>query len=176
MIPAVNRAVGAGLLQIRIDDRLAVEDHRDVLAASNDFFAVPFARWLEKARLGRDDAIHGAVTLILLDVLVAVGRVVDDLHPHALLRRIDAPTLFLVRYTNPDAVIRAGRQLELELEMKITIFLHSRQIAIPLPLADDRAVLHQISFFSTLPTIERLAVEQRRESRLVRPGGEDKKN
>src|SRR5262245_19657493 len=69
VLVAVDRFRRARLLDVGIDDRLAVEYHLDLLAFGDDLFAIPLACRLEIARLRGDDAIHRAVMLPLLDPL-----------------------------------------------------------------------------------------------------------
>src|SRR3954447_19809025 len=125
MFLAVDRAARARLGDVGIDDRLAVQDDLDLLAAGDDLLAVPFTGRLESSGLGRLDAIDRPMMLPRLDVLVPVRGIVEHLNFHAFVGRIDArPAWLLGRHANADAIVRSRRQLELELEIKVAVFLH----------------------------------------------------
>ena len=103
-------------VDLGVDDRRAVEDHGDVIAAGDDFFVIPLADRLLVPGLGRHDAVDRAVRLPGLDLAILVGRVVENLNLHA-----DIGRIALERRANADAVVAAAGQLEIEAERKIGV-------------------------------------------------------
>ena len=67
MLLVVQRFVD--LVQVGVNDHLAVDRHLDAASVGHDFFLVPLADGLQRTAFGRHDAVDRAVILVRLKVL-----------------------------------------------------------------------------------------------------------
>jgi hypothetical protein len=142
-----------------------------VLAADDDFFAVPFADRLEMAGLGGDDAIDGAVVLVVVDFAgVFFGRVVEDLNFQAGIGGIGALSFDGGGLADADAVVCAGRELELKLEMEVAVLFVGIEISLAFGTGDDGVFLDVVAVLPAVPAGKGLAVEEGGETFILRGG------
>ena len=129
--------------QVGVEDRLAVEHDRDLLALRGHFLHVPLAGGLHRASLGRDHVVDAAVVLrVLQRAPLARQRrsLVDDLQFHPLVGGVA-----LARRADAEAVVGAfGRHLELEPQHEVAVLLVGEQLAAATLGAEEHAVLDAV--------------------------------
>src|SRR5262245_44969493 len=100
-----------------------------------NLLTVPFSCWLEMPTLGRNHPVDRAMRLIVLNFsLIRLVFIIEDLNLHA-----DECRVPLERGANANAVIGAGRELELKAQDEVGVFLIGVDVAAPLGLADNGA-------------------------------------
>src|ERR1700687_5210232 len=83
MVFLIQRSVLNGITDISVQDRGAVQYYLDMITYGGDLFLIPFSQRLQIAAFGRNDAIHGSVVLIFMQVPVDLGFVIQYLDLHA---------------------------------------------------------------------------------------------
>ena len=79
MLLMIQRAVFAGIRNIPVQDHGAVQDNFYMRTVYDSFFGVPLSHRFQVAALGGYHAIHGAVILIYMKILVNIRLVVQYL-------------------------------------------------------------------------------------------------
>jgi hypothetical protein len=143
-----------------------------VAAFGGYFFLVPLARFFERAPFGRDHIVNRPVILSRPEFVVLRRIVVEhlNLHPHVSRVSFDWRA-------NADPVIRSLLELEFETQDEIAVIILRQQIPPASPGTVDNAVLDAVTvavFPDQLPAVQRMAVEQSRETGLC-VGGETRK-
>src|SRR5262249_3884972 len=148
-----------------VDHLLSVERDGHLIALAADAQRVPFPRLLLGGLRGRDDAVDGRRVLEGFDVLVDLGIVIEDLNLHSKLGDVA-----LARRADIDAAVPARRDVEFELDFKITVLILREEGPALSAFAGDFAVLPLPGIggaAGNLPPVEILAVEERYEFLLV---------
>ena len=163
-----SRAAVTERRHVGVEDRNAVDCDCHLRSPRRDLLAVPLAHWLQAAPLRRDHAVDRAVHLPILQTGVFGMAVVENLELHAL-----EGGGALDRRADAQAVVRPGRQPEVEPEDKVAELTLREQVATDALRGADLPIDHPVARDVALPASERTPVEQWHEARLAgsRGGG-----
>src|SRR5690606_5600166 len=126
------------------DDYHAVERDTVAGAAAIDLHAVPLARLAAHPLGAGSDRIHAAAVLIVFELGVALGLVVENLHFDAgliLVSRL-ATVGAVLGYADIHARVAAGQQLVIQPHVEIAILLLGAEPRTLLAVAYQQAVFH----------------------------------
>ena len=124
-------------------------------ARGADFLGIPFAHGFEVAALGRHHAVDRAVNLMGLEFFESRRAVVKDLQLHAGVSCVTSQGR-----ADAQAVVRAGRELELEAQDEIIKLMRGKQICFAAVFfADQHTALHHVALSGSDPTGKVLAVK-----------------
>src|SRR5262249_37856624 len=135
--PGVGAAIdGAGLVvvEVGVDDLLAVQLDRHLPALADDAVAVPLADRLRSTLLGGGDAVDRAWVLPLLEALGA--GVVENLDLHSRKRGVA-----LHRRPQRDAGVAPLGHLELQPQLEVAVLLLGHQPAAPAAVDEEDALV-----------------------------------
>jgi len=152
------------LIEVRVQDRLAVEGDLDDGVEHDDALVVPLPGRLEALLFCGMQGVNGAMVLVVIEVFPLVRVVVENLEFHAGVGAIAKAGIM-----DAEAVVASGLQFEIEIEdVGGEGGLGDEVFAVR--CADDAAVLDDVSL--SLPAGEILAVEERSEFFPFQCGGE----
>ena len=160
----------AGFADVAIENDLAIDGNGDVVADGTNLLSVPGAELGELDTLGGDDAIDGAVLLVLAQIAVVGGIVVENLNLHALVGSIDVH-----RGADANAVVDTQHhELELEAVDEVAVLLLRVEVAtvaiggIHVDGAVDEGIVVEVA----LPVVHVRTVEQHDKALLLLLGRE----
>ena len=151
----------ACLADVGVDDDLTVDGNLDVVALHYDLLLAPLAERLVNDPLGRNDAINGAVYLILVEVGIHGSVMVKDLTlAHCIVCSVDVE-----RGTDTHAVVHAFfKETELETIDEVPVLLLGIEVSAEVRIDVDGTVHGSVSLDVTYSSCEVLAVEQEHEA------------
>ncbi len=161
------------LVQVGVDDDLAVQCHLDAPALAEDLLPVPAPRRLQRPAASRHDAVDRAMILGRPQAGIPLGRVIQDLDLHAV---PGGPPV--QRRADGDAVVPPLLQAELEAEGEVRVLLRRVELPAAARGADQYAVLNDIPFSDRIdepPAVETAAVEEGDEAVVLSRCGMDER-
>src|SRR5262249_37624865 len=130
-----DRRIFAAVVEVGIDDLLAVQDDDDPTPLGADGHGVPLARGLDRTPARADDVIDRASVLVIIDADVFGVVIVENLNFHA-----DAADVSLFRGANVNAAVAARGQAVLQPQLEVVVLALGAQPAALTARADDHVL------------------------------------